>query len=115
MITATFEGWIARSNTNGGVWHTPGARQVFVDIIPADAPRDWGMGPKMVPGQFGCFLGNAIHPRGHSPYAFATGKTEEEARLQAGGFFRSAWANGKPAKLPEWITVQEPEFAWEEE
>ena len=106
MISAMYEGWIARSNTNGGHWYTDGVREVFVDLIPSDAPQDWSMGPKMVPGQYGAFLSNPIHPRGHSPYAFATGKTEEDARGKVSGFFR--------AKVSDWKPVEEPEFEWEE-
>lgn len=87
MTKAFFEGYIGRSNSNGGQWVTPGAREVFVDIIPPDAPQDWLLGPKMKPGEYGVFLGNPIHPRGHSPYAIATGKTEEEAEGKASGFF----------------------------
>ncbi|MEI9975082.1 MAG: hypothetical protein WDO73_25330 [Ignavibacteriota bacterium] len=72
---------------------------MFVDLIEPDAPQDWELGPKMVPGQYGAFLGNRICPRGHSPYAFATGKTEDEAAAKVGGFFR--------AKIIDWADVEE--------
>lgn len=106
MISAKFEGWISKSNSNGGVTHTPGVRTVFVEVIPADAPQDWSMGPAMVPGQFGAFLNNSVHPRGHSPYAFTTGRTEEGCAATVPGFFK--------ARVTQWDPVEEPEFSWEE-
>jgi hypothetical protein len=87
-LVCEYEDWIARSNSNGGVWYLDGVKLVYVDAIPADAPQDWLLGPTMRPGEFGAFLPNAIHPRGHSPYAFAVGKTEEAACGQVSGFFR---------------------------
>lgn len=102
MIKATFSNWISRSNSNGGHWVTPGERVVYVDVIPPDAPQDWSMGPKMVPGQYGAFLANGWHPRGHSPYAFEVGKTEAEARDKVSGFFE-----GRKGVKPEWEPVND--------
>jgi hypothetical protein len=107
MITAQYEGWTVNKGSSGGSRITSGVRGVFIDIIPADAPQDWSMGPRMVPGEFGAFLNNSTCSRGHSQYAFEVGKTEESVRLKVGGHFAS--------KVSDWKQVEEPEFAWEEE
>lgn len=92
MKTATFLDLIVDAKSGGSsghTWYCPGVRRVFVERIPADHPRDWALGPKMVPGKFGVFLENRIHASGHSPYAIAIADTEAAACSAAAGCFRS--------------------------
>jgi len=83
--------------SSGHTWYCRGIFGVFVTEIHADAPQDWSLGPKMLTGQFGAFRENSCHVTGHSPYAFAVAKTEEEAMQKARGQFRE--------KIGEWYEV----------
>jgi hypothetical protein len=97
MERATFNDRITGSNSSGAIRFVSGPSVAYCDVIPEDAPQDWEMGPKMTPGEFGIFLEHLWHPRGHSPYAVATGKTPEEAKLKASGLFRG--------QITGWVVV----------
>ena len=88
MEKAIFRDRITGSNSSGAQSWVTGPTVVYCDLIPDDAPQDWPMGPKLVPGQFGIFLEHLYYPRLHGPYAVITAKTPEEAKAGAPGLFR---------------------------
>ena len=101
MLTALFEGWLSRSNTNGGSYHITGVRRVYIARIPEGAPEDWNTGPKQKPGYFGAYLEHLFYPSKHGAYAFHVAKTEIECAQAVASYFRerrSEWqripANG---------------------
>jgi|SRR5882724_3106823 len=94
MERATFEDRITRSSSDGKQSILFGPKNVYCDVIPEDAPQDWSMGPKLIPGQFGVFLEHLYYPLHHGPYAIVTAKNPDDAKKAAAGLFRkqiSAW------------------------
>ena len=88
MESSVFHDQITRSNSSGIARILSGEFTVYCDVIPDDAPQDWSMGPTQKPGEFGLYHEHLHYPRRHGAYAFATGKTPEEAKGKASGFFR---------------------------
>ncbi len=82
-MTYTFRDLITGSNTSGKQFICPGEVGIIIDQIPADAPQDWTMGPKMVPCDWGAYRAHGFYPSGHGPYAFATGKRPQRLRRHA--------------------------------
>ena len=96
-----FRDLITGSNTNGKQFICHGEFGVFIEPIPSNAPTDWELGPKMKAGEFGAFRAHGWHASGHSPYAFATGKTAQSAFEAACGHFAGnycAWPNRSPQR-----------------
>ncbi len=96
-MTYTFRDLITGSNTSGKQFICPGEVGIIIDQIPADAPQDWTMGPKMVPCDWGAYRAHGFYPSGHGPYAFATGKTEAAAFEAACGHFAGRFCDWSPA------------------
>ncbi len=86
-----FRDLITGSNTSGKQLICEGEFPVYIDRVPFDAPTDWELGPKMKIGQWGAFREHLWHESGHSPYAFAVGKTAREAFEAACGHFAGNW------------------------
>ena len=94
--SAVFIDWGTGSNSSGVQGWCSGEFVVYIDLIPVDAPQDWSFGPKQTPGQFGAYREHLFYPSGHGPYAFATGKTVDEAKSAATSCFRRAKVNLEP-------------------
>ena len=95
---AVFIDWSSGSDSSGVTHWCYGEFPVIVEEIPADAPSDWPMGPKQTPGTFGAYREHLFYPAKHGPYAFAVGKTADEAKSAATGCFRRPKVNLEPDK-----------------
>lgn len=88
MESALFEDWTVSRGSSGVQRGAAGFFRVYCDVIPADAPQDWPMGPPQTPGQFGVYRAHGFYVSGHGPYAFAVARTPEDAKSAAWGFFK---------------------------
>jgi hypothetical protein len=95
---ATFIDWSTGSDSSGVQYFCSGEFVVYVHEIPEDAPQDWPMGVKQTPGTFGAYREHLFYPAKHGPYAFAVGKTMEEAKSAATGCFKRPKVNLEPDK-----------------